>query len=302
VAVEDDGTITVLSGLSPHGQGHETSLAQIASAACAVPIELVRVVHSDTGKVERGEGTWGSRSLQAGGSSVWERASEVVERARRLAAHLLEVDEADLEGPVDAGFRVAGAPERRIGWAELATVARDPARIPGGVEASPLRAKGVYRQPGSTYPFGAHVAVVEVDTETGRVELVRHVAVDDCGRILNPALVRGQQHGGIAQGIAQALLEEVTYDEAGNPLSGNLTTYLVPSAAELPALETANTETPTDLDPLGAKGIGESGSIGATPAVQSAVIDALSHLGVRHVEMPCSPERVWRAIRDATGC
>jgi carbon-monoxide dehydrogenase large subunit len=164
---------------------------------------------------------------------------------------------------------------------------------------SVLSAKGVYREPGSTFPFGAHVAVVEVDRDTGHVDLIRHVAVDDCGRILNPALVRGQQHGGIAQGIAQALFEEVVFDEVGNPITGTLATYLMPSAADLPRLETANTETSTDVNPLGAKGIGESGSIGSTPAVQNAVVDAVAHLGVRHIDLPCSPERVWRAIRAA---
>jgi len=250
-------------------------------------------VHSDTALVERGEGTWGSRSLQAGGSSVAVRAGEVADRARTLAADLLEVDEGDLEGPADGGFRVAGAPDRAVGWAELAVAARE--------RGNPLSAKGVYREPGSTFPFGAHVAVVEVDAETGHVELLRHVAVDDCGRILNPALVRGQQHGAIAQGIAQALFEHVVFDEAGNPVAGTLTTYLVPSAAELPPLVTANTETPTHVNPLGAKGIGEAGSIGSTPAIQNAVVDALAHLGVRHVDLPCSPEHVWRATRSASG-
>jgi carbon-monoxide dehydrogenase large subunit len=257
----------------------------------AVSIDDVTVVHSDTGVVERGQGTWGSRSLQAGGSSVAVRADEVIQRARSLAAERLEVDEADLEGPVDGGFRVTGAPERVVSWSELAEAA---ARDDG------LVAAGTYREPGSTFPFGAHVAVVEVDTQTGAVSLLRIVAVDDCGRILNPALVRGQQHGGMGQGIAQALFEEVVFDDAGNPLAGNLTTYLIPSAADLPRLETYTTETLTDVNPLGAKGIGESGSIGSTPAVQNAVVDALAHLGVRHVDLPCAPERVLRAIRSAS--
>jgi carbon-monoxide dehydrogenase large subunit len=292
VRVEDDGSVTVHVGTTANGQGHETAFAQLAAGTLGVPIERVRVVHSDTATVERGEGTWGSRSLQAGGSSVALRAGEVVDRARDLAASLLEVDVADLEGPVDGGFRVTGAPGRAVSWVDLAAEAarRD----------APLVAAGRYAQPGSTYPFGAHVAVVEVDPETGFVRPLRHVAVDDCGRILNPMLVRGQQHGGIAQGIAQALYEEVRFDEAGNPITGNLTTYLMPTAADLPVFETANTETPTSLDPLGAKGIGESGTIGATPAVQSAVVDALAHLGVRHVDLPCSPERVLEALRDAT--
>jgi carbon-monoxide dehydrogenase large subunit len=293
VDLEDDGGVTVYVGTSSHGQGHETAFAQLAAGTLGVPYERVRVIHSDTALVERGEGTWGSRSLQAGGSSVAVRAGEVADRARAVAADLLEVDESDLEGPADGGFRVAGAPDRAVTWERLASVARE--------RGETLSAKGVYREPGSTFPFGAHVAVVEIDADTGHVDLLRHVAVDDCGRILNPALVRGQQHGGIAQGIAQALFEEVVFDEAGNPMTGTLTTYLVPSAADLPPLETTNTETPTDVNPLGAKGIGEAGSIGSTPAVQNAVVDALSHLGVRHVDLPCSPERVWRAIRSASG-
>ena len=292
VEVDEEGSVLVQTGISPHGQGHETGFAQLASAMLAVPLERVRVVHSDTGVVAQGQGTWGSRSLQAGGTSVAVRADEVVDKARVLAAHELEVDAADVEGPVDGGFRVAGAPDRSVTWAELAKAA---------VSDGGLWSAGVYREPGSTFPFGAHVAVVEVDAETGAVTLLRHVAVDDCGRILNPALVRGQQHGGMGQGIAQALFEEVVYDDVGNPLTGNLTTYLMPSAADLPSLETHTTETLTDVNPLGAKGIGESGSIGSTPAVQNAVVDAVAHLGVRHIDLPCSPERVLRAIREAAG-
>jgi carbon-monoxide dehydrogenase large subunit len=288
VRVADDGRVTVLAGTSSHGQGHETAFAQIASSILGVAFDDVTVIHSDTALVERGAGTWGSRSLQAGGSSVAERAIEVVDRARALAARELEVDEADVAGPADGAFTVAGAPQRGITWAELAAIA------PAG-----LAAKGVYREPGSTFPFGTHVAVVEVDIETGAVELLRHVAVDDCGRILNPSLVRGQQHGGIGQGVAQALYEEVVYDDGGNPLTANLTGYLMPSAADLPSFEASNTETPTPVNPLGAKGIGESGSIGSTPAVQNAVVDALAHLGVVHVDLPCSPERVLAAIAAA---
>ena len=290
VRVADDGRVTVLAGTSSHGQGHETAFAQIASSILGVAFDDVTVIHSDTALVERGAGTWGSRSLQAGGSSVAERAIEVVDRARALAAQELEVDEADVAGPADGAFSVAGAPERSVTWAQLAASAPT---------AGGLAAKGVYREPGSTFPFGTHVAVVEVDLETGAVELLRHVAVDDCGRILNPALVRGQQHGGIGQGVAQALYEEVVFDDAGNPLTANLTGYLMPSSADLPSFEASNTETPTPVNPLGAKGIGESGSIGSTPAVQNAVVDALAHLGVVHVDLPCSPERVLAAIAAA---
>ena len=185
-------------------------------------------------------------------------------------------------------------------WAELASAAEQPDRRPDGWEGG-LASELDFNQGEATYPFGAHVAVVDVDTETGRVELLRHVAVDDCGRVLNPLLVAGQQHGGIAQGAAQALFEEVVYDDDGNPLTGNLMDYAMPSAAELPSFEASNTQTPTPLNPLGAKGIGESGTIGSTPAVQNAVIDALSHLGVRHLDMPLTAERVWRAVQDMRG-
>ncbi len=252
VEVADDRSILVRSGLSPHGQGHETSLAQIASSALGVPFERVRVVHSDTGAVARGEGTWASRSLQLGGSAVL-RACEGL--ARKGAAA-------------------------------------------GGLEPG-MSEEADFDQKDSTFPFGTHVAVVEVDVETGKVELQRHIAVDDCGRVLNPMLVEGQVHGGAAQGIAQALFEEVLYDAAGNPSNANLAEYGMPAAPDLPPYETALTETPSPLNPLGAKGIGESATIGAPPAAQNAVVDALSHLGVRHVDMPATPERVWRAIRDA---
>jgi aerobic carbon-monoxide dehydrogenase large subunit len=289
VEIGGDGRATVSVGTTPAGHGHETAFAQLASASLGIPFEDVTVVHSDTGLVARGEGTWGSRSLQIGGSSVFEQAEAVVEKGREVAAALLEVDAADVER-VESGFAVVGVPERSVGWSEIA----------GASDGGALRAEGRFRQRGSTFPFGAHVAVVEVDTVTGAVQMLRHIAVDDCGRILNPALVQGQQHGGLAQGIAQALFEEVLYDESGNPVTSTLATYQMPSAADLPSFETSNTETPTDLNPLGVKGIGESATIGSTPAVQNAVVDALSHLGVRHIDLPLTPENVWRAIR-ATG-
>ncbi len=293
VDVEDDGRVAAYVGTSSHGQGHETAFAQLVAAILGVGFGDVRVIHSDTALVERGQGTWGSRSLQAGGSAVVARAGEVVEAGRRLAASVLEADEADIEGPSGGGFRVAGAPDRSVGWAELAVAARNAG---DGV----LSARGVSRDPGTTFPFGAHIAVVEVDVETGAVRLVRHVAVDDCGRILNPLIVDGQVHGGLGQGIAQALYEEVLFDEVGNPVTGTLTQYLMPSAADLPAFEIAHTETPTPVNALGAKGIGESATIGSAPAVQNAVIDALRAHGVRHIDMPCSPERVLRALAGRT--
>ena len=190
---------------------------------------------------------------------------------------------------------MVGSPSQSLTWSELASAAKDPSKLPEGMEPG-LSHELDFDGQNATFPFGAHVAVVEVDSETGKVQLLRHVAVDDCGKILNPMLVKGQQHGGIAQGAAQALFEWVQYDESGNPITATLVDYSIPSAAELPSFETYNTETPTPRNPLGAKGIGESGTIGSTPAIQNAVVDALSHLGVRHIDMPTTPERVWKAI------
>ena len=296
VEVETDGSVTVRVGTSSQGQGHETAFAQLASGILAVPIGSVRVIHSDTAAVPRGEGTYGSRSLQIAGSSVFEAAETVVEKARRLAAHLLEAAPEDVTLLPDGRLGVTGAPHASLQWRELAVVAADP---PKGFEPG-LFAETRRYQREHTFPFGAHVAVVEVDVETGDVRLIRHVAVDDCGRVLNAMLVEGQVHGGLAQGIAQALFEEVVYDEGGTPLTTNLATYLIPSATELPAFLTARTETPTPLNPLGAKGIGESATIGSTPAVVNAAVDALSHLGISHLDPPLSPERVWRAMIAAS--
>ncbi len=289
VDVGSDGSVTVLTGTTPNGQGHETAFAQIVSGVLQVPMEAVRVVHSDTGLVPRGAGTWGSRSLQVGGSAIVERAGEVAQIAVKLAASLLEVDAGDVIAQGGA-FGVRGAPDRSVSWKQVAA----------SVGPGELLASGTFRQAESTFPFGAHIAVVEVDTETGDVRLVRHVAVDDCGRILNPLLVEGQVHGGLAQGIAQALYEEVRYDEEGNPITANLTTYQMPSASEFPWFQSAHTQTPTPLNPLGAKGIGESATIGSTPAVQNAAVDALAHLGVRHIDLPLVPERVLAAVRGGS--
>jgi aerobic carbon-monoxide dehydrogenase large subunit len=300
VVVEPDGRVTARTGVSPHGQGHETAFARLVAATLGVEPDQVSVVHSDTAALPRGDGTMGSRSLQVGGSAVAEAATEVLGKARALAAHLLEAPAEDVTLFPGEGLGVAGAPSTALAWAELAAAAADPARRPAGLEDG-LAAAVDFKLERSTFPFGAHLAVCEVDTETGLVRLLRHLAVDDAGRVLNPVLAEGQVHGGIAQGVAQALFEEVRYDEDGNCLNGNLASYAMPSAADLPAFETQRTETPTQLNPLGAKGIGESGTVGATPAVQNAVVDALAHLGVTHIDMPLTPERVWRAIRDASG-
>jgi carbon-monoxide dehydrogenase large subunit len=298
VEIEPDGTAVVRSGISPQGQGHHTSMAQITAGLLHLPVDRVRVLSSDTAEVPKGEGTFFSRSLQVGGSAVLQAGEAVVEKARGLASHLLEVAVEDVVQLEDDRVGVRGVPDRSVTLAELAVAAHDPARLPEGMEPG-LRADVDFDQGVPTYAFGSHVAVVDVDTETGRVRLLRHVAVDDCGRILNPMLAEGQVHGGLAMGIAQALFEEMTYDQSGNPLQANLMTYAMPSASDLPPFETDQTETPTTLNPLGAKGIGESATIGSTPAVQNAVVDALAHLSVRHIDMPLTSERVWRAIREA---
>ena len=286
VRINRDGTATIRVGTSAHGQGHATAFAMIVADRLGIPLDHVHFVQSDTAEVPRGGGTGGSRSLQLGGSAVADAANRVLTHGRELAARLLEANPDDIVVMDDGRIGVAGVPARALSWADLA-------------EAEPIVEVADINQEGATFPFGAHVAVVEVDLDTGMVTPVRHIAVDDCGRILNPLLVTGQQHGGIAQGIAQALFERYVYDDDGNPLTATLTDYAMPSAAELPSFEASNTETPSPRNELGAKGIGESGTIGSTPAMQSAVVDALKHLGIRHIDIPCTPERVWRAIQDA---
>jgi aerobic carbon-monoxide dehydrogenase large subunit len=296
VEVHEDGTVTAKVGTSAHGQGHLTAFSMIVSDMLGVPMDAVKLVQSDTDLVPRGAGTAGSRSLQTAGSAVHVASETVLAKAKTLAAHLLEASESDLVRSEDGGLQVAGVPTSKMSWAELAQAANDDSRRPAGMEPG-LSHELDFDGTGSTFPFGSHISVVEVDTETGRVQMLRHIAVDDCGRILNPLLVTGQQHGGIAQGAAQALFEEICYDADGNPITSNLMDYAIPSAAELVSFETSNTETASPHNPLGAKGIGESGTIGSTPAIHNAVIDAVSHLGVRHIDMPLSAQTVWRAIQ-----
>ena len=298
VEVHDDGTASMAVGTSSHGQGHHTAFAMLASDVLGIPMDKIRLVNSDTAAVPRGSGTLGSRSLQTAGNAVFAASNGVLVRAQQIAAHMLEANPDDIVTG-KGGVQVAGVPGRIVSWEELASTSRDASRLPDGLEPGPLRHEGDFDGTNSTFPFGAHVSVVEVDTETGKVTMRRHIAVDDCGRVLNPLLVRGQQHGGIAQGAAQALFEWVQYDDDGNPLTTNLMDYAIPAASEFPSFEASNTETDSPRNPLGAKGIGESGTIGSTPAIQNAVVDAVSHLGVRHIEMPCTPERVWRAIQEA---
>lgn len=272
-----NGEAIVRTGSFSHGQGHETAFAQIASGRLGLPLAKVQVHKGDTDEVAKGTGTYGSKSTQLGGSAVRGACDAVVEQARVLADELLGDGDVELD---------EGA------WAELAAKAADAGRL------GELKAQHEFSSPPS-FPFGAHVAVVEVDTETGHVELRRLVAVDDAGTIINPVIAEGQVHGGVATGVSQALYEEVRYDEDGTPLTSTFVGYAFPSAADLPSWEFVEMETPSPLNPLGAKGIGESGTMGATPAVQSAVIDALAPFGVRHVDMPVNGENVWRAIQEA---
>jgi aerobic carbon-monoxide dehydrogenase large subunit len=296
--VNADGSATVFAGTSVHGQGHLTAFAMLASDVLGIPMNKITLVNSDTARVPRGSGTLGSRSLQTAGSAIHIASEGVLERAKKIAAHMLEASPEDIVVG-DGGLQVAGVPSNAVSWVDLAAASQDPTKLPDGVEPAALRHELDFDGTDSTFPFGAHVSVVEVDTDTGGVTMLRHIAVDDCGRILNPLLVRGQQHGGIAQGAAQALYEQVMYDADGNPITSNLMDYAIPSAAELCSFEATNTQTDSPRNPLGAKGIGESGTIGSTPAIQNAVVDAVSHLGVTHIDMPCTAERVWSAIQNA---
>jgi carbon-monoxide dehydrogenase large subunit len=289
VEVHPDGTATVYTGTSPHGQGHLTAWSMIASEQLGIPMDKIDLVWGDTDLVPVGVGTFGSRSLQLGGSAVDQASKEVVDKARSIAADLLEANADDVVlDKIDGRFHVAGTPAVAKTWADVAQAAQSD----GG-----LSVYTTFQASSATFPFGAHVAVVEVDTETGKVDLVRVVTCDDAGTILNPLLVEGQRHGGIAQGAAQALCEEMLYDADGNPVTATFADYTVISATELPSFELVSLETPTPVNPLGAKGIGESGTIGSTPAVQSAVCDALLHLGIRHIDMPATPQRVWAALQ-----
>lgn len=297
IEVHTDGTVSARVGTSAHGQGHLTAFSMIVSDMLGVPMENVKLLQSDTDHIPRGAGTMGSRSLQTAGSALHVASETVLAKAKTLAAHLLEANEDDIVVG-DGGLQVAGTPASNVSWGDLAAAANDDSKRPDGMEPG-LAHELDFDGQDSTYPFGTHVSVVEVDTETGQVEMLRHFAVDDCGKILNPMLVTGQQHGGIAQGAAQALYEIVAYDEDGNPITSNLMDYAIPSAAELPSFDASNTETPSPRNPMGAKGIGESGTIGSTPAIHNAVIDAVSHLGVKHIDMPLSAQTVWAAIQAA---
>ncbi len=294
VRIDPEGKALVLTGTSPQGQGHHTTWAQIVAHILQVPLEDVTVKHGDTQVVPRGTGTFGSRSAPVGGSAVYRNAEVVRDRAIKIAAHLLEaaIEDMTLEG---GRFFVRGSPMRTITWQQIGEAVHSD-RLPSDLAGS-LSSDEDFKPEDETYPFGAHICVLEIDPETGQLQILRYVSVDDCGRVINPLIVRGQIHGGAAQGISQALYEGAVYDENGNLLTGSLVNYTVPRADQIPSFESYRTETPSPLNPLGAKGIGEAATIGSTPAVVNAAVDALWHLGVRQLDMPLTPESIWRAIQ-----
>jgi carbon-monoxide dehydrogenase large subunit len=299
VECRPDGKVVVRTGTSPHGQGHETAWSQIVADGLGVTPDDVEVLHGDTSVSRLGMDTYGSRSASVGGEALRRALEKVRAKARTIAAHELEVAEDDLEW-ADGAWRVSGAPDRARTIPELAASAWHAHALPPDVEPM-LEGTAVYDPPNFTWPAGTHVCVVDVDTETGHTDIVKYVAVDDCGTVINPMIVDGQVHGGVAQGVAEAMYEEAVYDEHGNLMSSSMTQYLVPTAVEIPPMTLDRTTTPSTTNGLGVKGIGEAGTIAAPPAVVNAIIDAVSHLGVTHIEKPATPERVWRAIQDARG-
>ena len=299
VRVHPTGKVTVFTGSHAHGQGHETTFAQLAAHDLGISIDDVEIVHGDTGIVQFGMGSYGSRSAAVGGTAIHLALGKIIDKAKRIAAHLLEAAPEDIVAE-NGRYFVRGSPDRGKGFAELSLAAYLAHNYPRDLEPG-LEANAFYDPSNFTFPFGAHIAVVEVKQETGAVKLLKYVAVDDVGNVINPMIVDGMVHGGIAQGIAQALWEEMRYDENGQPLDASLMSYAVPRADQLPVFDTARTVTPTPVNPLGIKGAGETGTIASTPAVVNAVIDALAPFGVTHLDMPLTPEKLWMAMRPSTG-
>ncbi|HEY0506867.1 MAG TPA: molybdopterin cofactor-binding domain-containing protein, partial [Blastococcus sp.] len=288
------GKVEVVTGSTPHGQGHETAWSQLVADQLGVPFEDVEVLHGDTAVSPRGMDTYGSRSLVVGGTAVVKAADKVIAKARAVAAHLLEAGEDDLEF-TSGTFAVRGTPGTGVSIQEIALAVFAAHDYPEGVEPS-IDAEATFDPVNFSFPHGTHICAMEVDTETGMVKIRKYASVDDVGTIVNPLIVEGQIHGGLAQGIAQALYEEAVYDDDGNLTTGTFVDYLVPSAADLPHFDTGNTVHAAPGNPIGAKGVGEAGCIASTPAVVNAALDAVRHLGVRDILMPLTPERVWRAI------
>jgi carbon-monoxide dehydrogenase large subunit len=297
VRVHPTGVVTVFTGSHSHGQGHETTFAQVVADELGIPIEHVEIVHGDTGAIPYGWGTYGSRSIAVGGSAIHRSLQKIKEKGRKIAAHLLEAAESDVvfEG---GKFSVKGSPDRAKAWGEICLMAYLAHNLPAGMEPA-LESTSFYDPANFTFPFGAHICVVEVVPETGRVKLARYVAVDDVGTVVNPMIVDGQLHGGIAQGIAQALLESAVYDDNGQLLTGSMMDYAVPKADDLVSFELDRTVTPCPHNPLGVKGAGEAGTIASPAAVVNAVIDALAPFGITHLDMPLTPARIWQAVKAA---
>jgi carbon-monoxide dehydrogenase large subunit len=297
VRVNPDATATVLIGTGPTGQGHETTWAQIVGDGLGIPVDDIRVYHGDTRDHPMGVGTFGSRSISVDGSATFGATQKIKEKAAKIAAHLLEASAEDIVF-ADGSAHVAGSPEKSVEWTAIAKAAYQAHTLPEGMESG-LEAETVFSPGNATWPFGTHLAMVEVDPDTGDVELLEYHAVDDCGHVVNPMIVTGQVHGGIAQGIGQAMFEDAIYDEQGNMLTGSLLDYPLPTASDLPAFDLHRTVTPTDVNPMGVKGIGEAGTIGSAHTMVNAVVDALTPLGVKHIDMPVRPKRVWQTMQEA---
>ena len=297
VRVNPDATVTVVIGTGPTGQGHETTWAQIVGDGLGIPVDDIRVLHGDTREHPMGIGTFGSRSIAVDGAATFEATKVVKAKAAKIAAHLLEASAEDMVF-ADGGAHVAGSPDKSVDWASIAKAAyqshTSPDDVDGGLEAHTSFSPG-----NATWPFGTHIALVEVDPDTGNVELLEYHGVDDCGEVINPMIVNGQIHGGIAQGIGQAMFEEAIYDADGNMLTGSLLDYTLPTAGDLPSFDLSRTVTPTPINPMGVKGIGEAGTIGSAHTIVNAVVDALTPMGVKHVDMPVRPKRVWQAMQEA---
>lgn len=298
IRVEPTGGVTVLTGIGPSGQGQETTFAQIVADDLGVPIDSVSIVHGDTDRVQYGVGTFGSRGTAVGGAAVKLAIQSIQAKAIKIAAHQWEANPDDVEYK-DGKIMVKGDPSKSLTTAEVGFMAWRGINLPPDLEPG-LDATRRFDPPNFVFPFGAHICVVEVDAQTGEVEIVKYVAVDDCGPIINPLIVEGQVHGGLAQGIGQALYEEAVYDDNGQLTSGTFMDYAIPHAEQLVAFETGHTTTPTDVNPLGIKGVGEAGTIGSTPAVANAVMDALVPFGVKHIDMPLRPEKLWKAMQTHT--
>jgi carbon-monoxide dehydrogenase large subunit len=298
VQVHPSGAAAVYSGTSPHGQGHETPFAQIVADRLGIPVEQIEVIYGDTGRGPFGMDTYGSRTLAVGGEAIARAADRVADKVRRIAAHKLEAAPEDVE--LREGNWVVRGTDKGIALADVALAAYVPEDLPEGMEPG-LEETCFYDPENFVFPFGAHAAIADVDPETGKVELVRYVAVDDCGKAINPMMIEGQVHGGIVHGVGQALYEQIVYDENGQLVTGTFVDYALPTAAEIPMFETDRQETPSPVNSLGAKGVGEAGTIACSPTLVNAVVDALRPLGVPFINMPLTPMRVWQAIQEARG-